>query len=241
MCHLHNCIVIDNGRNGGNNDTVSGRKEKQWNKSHHRGWTNVGGRWTTCWNSCVWVRSGYMVVLFVVTDGCCVVTHLFPSDCFATVAVANKTWSWLETRPSFTNDALQVDGYFSQTVRCCTRRDHTGGWCTHCWTGGGYNRSNCGRMGECDDGGCLVVDFGDFEHQLLQTRISVVTLPTPSMVRCGGNSNAHWVVLFVEAYGGGEELRKVKSRVFGSTGSLPSKNVGIWSSLLKVSNINHWS
>jgi hypothetical protein len=39
----------------------------------------------------VWVRSGYMVVLFVVTDGCCVVTHLFLSDCFATVTVANKT------------------------------------------------------------------------------------------------------------------------------------------------------
>jgi len=93
-------------------------------------------------------------------------------------------------------------------------------------------------MGECDDGGCLVVDFGDFEHQLLQTRISVVTLPTPSMVRCGGNSNAHWVVLFVEAYGGGEVLRKVKSRVFGSTGSLPSKNVGFWSDLLlKVEKI----
>ena len=198
MFHRHNCIVIDNGRNGGNNDTVSGRKEKQWNKSHHRGWTNVGGRWTTCWNSCVWVWSGYMVVLFVDTDGCCVDTHLFPSACFATVAVENKTWIWLETRPSFTHDALQVDGYFSQTVRCCTQRDHTGGWCTHCWTGGGYNRSNCGRMGECDDGGCLVVDFGDFEHQLLQTRISVVTLPTPSMVRCGGNSNAHWEVLLVE-------------------------------------------
>ena len=65
-------------------------------------------------------------------------------------------------------------------------------------------------MGECDDGGCLVVDFGDFEHQLLQTRISVVTLPTPSMVRCGGNSNAHWVVVFVEAYGGGEVLPKGK-------------------------------
>ena len=101
MCHLHNCIVIDNGRNGGNNDTVSGRKEKQWNKSHHRGWTNVGGRWTTCWNSCVWVRSGYMVILFVVTDGCCVVTHLFLSDCFATVAVANKTWTWLEKQLTF--------------------------------------------------------------------------------------------------------------------------------------------
>ena len=32
-----------------------------------------------------------MVILFGVTDGCCGVTHLFLSDCFATVAVANKT------------------------------------------------------------------------------------------------------------------------------------------------------
>ena len=41
--------------------------------------------------------------------------------------------------------------------------------------------------------------FGDFELQQLDTRKGVVTLPTPSMVGCGGNSNAHWVVLFVDA------------------------------------------
>ena len=29
-----------------------------------------------------------------------------------------------------------------------------------------------------------------------------MALPTPSMVRYGGNSNAHWVRVFVEAQGG---------------------------------------
>ena len=99
------------------------------------------------------------MILFGVTDGYCGVTHLFPSVCFATVTVANKTCAWTEFGTGETNDGHQVLGQRSQVGCFRTTGDQTTLWLAHICTGEGNTRSNCRRMGECDDGGHLVVDL----------------------------------------------------------------------------------
>jgi len=64
-----------------------------------------------------------------------------------------------------------------------------------------------------------------------------VALPTPSMVRYGGNSNAHWVRVFVEAQGGSRGLPDGKLRVLEHC---PPKMLDFGPVLLlKVEIINH--